>query len=108
MPPHRLLFDPTNPKTANKKPKKPSKSASLARPACASGRWQLSFSLRSLSELVLDQNLLSVLPTTLWDLKALQTLKVARNRLALPPDKLGEMRALVLAVSVAKSLRFEK
>lgn len=63
--------------------------------------FQLSIFVRSLNELVLDQNLLSVLPTTLWDLKLLQTLKVARNRLALPPDKVGDMRALILAVSTS-------
>lgn len=66
-------------------------------PACASVIKTFVFS--SLNELVLDQNLLSVLPPSLWDLKLLQTLKVARNRLALPPDKPPDMRALILAVS---------
>ncbi|KAJ8970976.1 hypothetical protein NQ317_001100 [Molorchus minor] len=42
-------------------------------------------------------NLLSVLPATLWDLKFLNILKVANNRLALPPDKIADMRTLVLS-----------
>ncbi|KAJ8909496.1 hypothetical protein NQ315_017597 [Exocentrus adspersus] len=53
--------------------------------------------LKMLQELVLDQNLLSVLPATLWELQFLKVLKVACNRLALPPDKIADMRALVLS-----------
>lgn len=52
----------------------------------------------SLQDLILDQNLLSIIPLALWDLKYLKTLRVASNRLALPPDKPPEMRALVLSV----------
>lgn len=48
---------------------------------------------------MLDQNLLSVLPGTLWDLGFLRVLRLANNRLAVPPDRFAEMRALVLAVS---------
>lgn len=53
----------------------------------------------SLQELVLDQNVLSVLPATLWDLRFFRNLKIAYNRLALPPDKFSDMRAFVLTVS---------
>lgn len=51
---------------------------------------------------MLDQNLLSVLPTTIWDLKKLKVLKVACNRIAVPPDKQLDMRSLVLTVSIQK------
>lgn len=70
-------------------------------PACAHpARRALTFVfVRRLQELVLDQNLLNVLPATLWELGFLRVLKVASNRLALPPDKIVDMRALVLSVS---------
>ncbi|KAL1496936.1 hypothetical protein ABEB36_007984 [Hypothenemus hampei] len=59
--------------------------------------------LVNLQELILNQNFLSILPAALWDLKFLKILKVASNRLALPPDKHSEdspeMRALILAES---------
>lgn len=63
------------------------------------------FLICRLQELILDQNLLSVLPVTIWELKFLKILRVANNRLALPPDKFAEMRALVLSVS-NKSSRY--
>ncbi|KAF7269368.1 hypothetical protein GWI33_017619 [Rhynchophorus ferrugineus] len=58
--------------------------------------------LISLQELILDQNLLSILPITLWDLKHLTALKVATNRLTsvpFKPKENPEMRALILAES---------
>lgn len=77
--------------------------AASFRPHCASAKEltqhkNLFFS--SLRELVLDQNVLSILPSTLWELKYLQVLKLAFNRLVLPPDKFANMRALVMSVSM--------
>lgn len=77
--------------------------AASFRPICASAKelfHKTSFYIYSLCELVLDQNVLSVLPSTLWDLKHLKVLKLAANRLVLPPDKFANMRALVMSVSV--------
>ncbi|GJQ83774.1 Phlpp [Trypoxylus dichotomus] len=56
--------------------------------------------LLNLRELVLDQNVISVLPATIWQLSCLSILRCAHNRLALPPDKFADMRAIVLNVSI--------
>ncbi|KAK9710897.1 Protein phosphatase 2C [Popillia japonica] len=58
--------------------------------------------LIKLRELVLDQNVISVLPATIWELKYLKILRCAHNRLALPPDKFADMRAIVLNESDLK------
>lgn len=46
--------------------------------------------------------MISVLPATIWELKYLKILRCAHNRLALPPDKFADMRAIVLNVSMSK------
>ncbi|KRT82234.1 hypothetical protein AMK59_3649, partial [Oryctes borbonicus] len=58
--------------------------------------------LLNLRELVLDQNVISVLPATIWELSCLKILRCAHNRLALPPNKFADMRAIVLNESELK------